>query len=76
MQCFEVFLVEAGGGGEFGDEAGVELLQQRCFHFVQQVRRFYAQTVSGNVCAGKVDVTFCELILGHDAVPSGLEPVF
>ena len=27
VQCFEVILVEADGGGEFGDEAGVGLLQ-------------------------------------------------
>lgn len=76
VQRFEIVPVEADGGVEFGDEAGVGLLQQGCFYFVQQIRRFYSQTVSGNVGAGEVNLTFGELILGHGAVPSGLEPAF
>jgi hypothetical protein len=75
MQRFEVTFIEANRGIEFGDEAGVGLLQQRYLYLVQQVRRFYSQTIPGNVGTGKVDFTFCELILGHGAVPSGLVPV-
>ena len=58
VKRFEVILVEAGGGFEFGDEASVGLLQQRCLYFVQQVRCFNSQAVPGNVRARQVDAHF------------------